>query len=186
MDYSALVSDTGGFGDPSEANPFAQPHTPTTTHPASPTLLPEDHTEPLQSPFAPTFTHTPIRPTADDPIFGSPTLQQHDDDNTGFRNPGFAGEGVTSPRTPPTAEHHDHVEEEQRDGNGNGQRPETQSQGSFRGQQQQQQQQGQRPVYKLQARVTALERTGRKDPILRFDVHVSPPNFVATSRYDSA
>lgn len=28
------------------------------------------------------------------------------------------------------------------------------------------------PQYKLQAKITALERTGRKDPILRFDVHV--------------
>jgi len=26
--------------------------------------------------------------------------------------------------------------------------------------------------YKLQAKITGLERTGRKDPILRFDVHV--------------
>lgn len=30
------------------------------------------------------------------------------------------------------------------------------------------------PMYKLQAKITGLERTGRKDPILRFDVHVSP------------
>lgn len=32
----------------------------------------------------------------------------------------------------------------------------------------------QRPVpqYKLQAKITALERTGRKDPVLRFDVYV--------------
>jgi hypothetical protein len=29
------------------------------------------------------------------------------------------------------------------------------------------------PLYKLQAKITGLERTGRKDPILRFDVHVS-------------
>lgn len=29
------------------------------------------------------------------------------------------------------------------------------------------------PHYKLQAKITGLERTGRKDPILRFDVHVS-------------
>lgn len=29
------------------------------------------------------------------------------------------------------------------------------------------------PQYKLQAKITGLERTGRKDPILRFDVHVS-------------
>lgn len=29
------------------------------------------------------------------------------------------------------------------------------------------------PVYRIQAKVTGLERTGKKDPILRFDVHVS-------------
>lgn len=28
------------------------------------------------------------------------------------------------------------------------------------------------PQFKLQAKITGLERTGRKDPILRFDVHV--------------
>lgn len=28
------------------------------------------------------------------------------------------------------------------------------------------------PPYKLQAKITSLERTGRKDPILKFDVHV--------------
>jgi len=27
-------------------------------------------------------------------------------------------------------------------------------------------------VYKIQAKITGLERTGKKDPILRFDVHV--------------
>lgn len=30
------------------------------------------------------------------------------------------------------------------------------------------------PQYKLQAKITGLERAARKDPILRFDVHVSP------------
>lgn len=34
-------------------------------------------------------------------------------------------------------------------------------------------QQPQGPQYKLQAKITGLERTGRKDPIMRFDVHVS-------------
>lgn len=29
------------------------------------------------------------------------------------------------------------------------------------------------PQFKLQAKITGLERTGKKDPILRFDVHVS-------------
>jgi hypothetical protein len=28
------------------------------------------------------------------------------------------------------------------------------------------------PAYKLQAKITGLERTGKKDPILKFDVHV--------------
>ena len=28
------------------------------------------------------------------------------------------------------------------------------------------------PAYKLQAKVTALERSGRKDPVIRFDVYV--------------
>jgi hypothetical protein len=28
------------------------------------------------------------------------------------------------------------------------------------------------PVYKIQAKITGLERSGKKDPILRFDVHV--------------
>jgi hypothetical protein len=37
-------------------------------------------------------------------------------------------------------------------------------------------QQPQGPQYKLQAKITGLERTGRKDPILRFDVHVSIPS----------
>lgn len=43
------------------------------------------------------------------------------------------------------------------------------------GQDQQQQQQHRRQTqhqFKLQAKITGLERTGRKDPILRFDVHV--------------
>lgn len=29
------------------------------------------------------------------------------------------------------------------------------------------------PVYRIQAKITSLERTGKKDPVLRFDVHVS-------------
>ncbi len=31
------------------------------------------------------------------------------------------------------------------------------------------------PQYKLQAKITGLERTGKKDPVLRFDVHVRVP-----------
>ena len=38
------------------------------------------------------------------------------------------------------------------------------------------------PQYKLQAKVTSLERTGRKDPVLRFDVHVSLMHFLTDCR----
>ncbi|KEF60465.1 uncharacterized protein A1O9_02026 [Exophiala aquamarina CBS 119918] len=43
-----------------------------------------------------------------------------------------------------------------------------------------------RPVaqYKLQAKVTALERTGRKDPVIRFDVHTNLPKFRTTQFRD--
>jgi hypothetical protein len=41
----------------------------------------------------------------------------------------------------------------------------------------------QRPQFKLQAKITGLERTGKKDPVLRFDIHVcispeSPVNLI--------
>jgi hypothetical protein len=42
-------------------------------------------------------------------------------------------------------------------------------------------QQPQASQYKLQAKITGLERTGRKDPILRFDVHVSRLALVITN-----
>ncbi|KAI1342345.1 hypothetical protein F5Y15DRAFT_412854 [Xylariaceae sp. FL0016] len=40
------------------------------------------------------------------------------------------------------------------------------------------------PHYKLQAKITGLERTGRKDPIMRFDVHTNIPKFRTTQFRD--
>ncbi|OJJ48913.1 hypothetical protein ASPZODRAFT_129242 [Penicilliopsis zonata CBS 506.65] len=40
------------------------------------------------------------------------------------------------------------------------------------------------PVYRLQAKITGLERTGKKDPILRFDVHTNIPKFRTTQYRD--
>ncbi|ORY65218.1 uncharacterized protein BCR38DRAFT_341833 [Pseudomassariella vexata] len=40
------------------------------------------------------------------------------------------------------------------------------------------------PQYKLQAKIAGLERTGRKDPILRFDVHTNIPKFRTTQFRD--
>lgn len=41
------------------------------------------------------------------------------------------------------------------------------------------------PMYKLQAKITGLERAARKDPILRFDVHVSISLRVTDFRCDA-
>ncbi|PGH20347.1 hypothetical protein AJ80_03615 [Polytolypa hystricis UAMH7299] len=40
------------------------------------------------------------------------------------------------------------------------------------------------PQYKLQAKITSLERVGKKDPILRFDVHTNIPKFRTTQFRD--
>ncbi|KAJ5573600.1 Retromer complex Vps17 [Penicillium hispanicum] len=40
------------------------------------------------------------------------------------------------------------------------------------------------PAYKIQAKITGLERTGKKDPILRFDVHTNIPKFRTTQYRD--
>ncbi|KAL2206471.1 vacuolar protein sorting-associated protein vps17 [Sarocladium strictum] len=40
------------------------------------------------------------------------------------------------------------------------------------------------PQYKLQAKITGLERTGKKDPILRFDVHTNLTRFRTTQYRD--
>ncbi|ROW09422.1 hypothetical protein VMCG_02260 [Cytospora schulzeri] len=40
------------------------------------------------------------------------------------------------------------------------------------------------PTYKLQAKITGLERAARKDPILRFDVHTNLPKFRTTQFRD--
>ena len=86
---------------------------------------------------------------------------------------GNTGAGPRSGSQPYSSSHEYHQENSQtRPRNG-------QAQGDARlpgygKQPQQQQQQQQRAIqYKLQAKVTGLERTGRKDPILRFDVYVS-------------
>ncbi|KAJ5795029.1 Retromer complex Vps17 [Penicillium paradoxum] len=40
------------------------------------------------------------------------------------------------------------------------------------------------PAYKIQGKITGLERTGKKDPILRFEVHTNIPKFRTTQYRD--
>ncbi|KAF2002409.1 retromer complex subunit Vps17 [Amniculicola lignicola CBS 123094] len=162
MDYSSLQNDpeNPGGADPWASSPqhdrtsFARP--PTSDIPSSP--LP-----PQASPYG-----------QDSGSYGYVDSQNR---------PGTASENGDTPQAPPSAGHPDGQ-----------QQPGSQQQAPAQGQHAQQRQepqryhhgarpQHQRPQYKLQAKVTGLERTGRKDPILRFDVyvscsHASPPTDV--------
>ena len=162
MDYSALPHDPEhpGGADPWASSPqhnrtsFGQP--PTSDIPSSP--LP-----PQASPYG------------------------QNTDNYGYigeqgaqNRPGTASESGDAPHAPPSAE-----QGAPQSPYNQQQAPAPDQQGTQRHDQPQRyhgnRQQAQRPQYKLSAKVTALERTGRKDPILRFDVYVrtilSPPLF---------
>ncbi|ROT40617.1 vacuolar protein sorting-associated protein Vps17 [Sodiomyces alkalinus F11] len=52
------------------------------------------------------------------------------------------------------------------------------------GQQSQHPSQPQKPQYRLVAKISGLERTGKKDPVLRFDVHTNIPRFRTTQYRD--
>ena len=67
-----------------------------------------------------------------------------------------------------------HQQQQQRDPPRQQQKPNQPSR--YHGTAQQRQRQN-LPQYRLSAKVTGLERTGRKDPVLKFDVHVCSPRF---------
>ncbi|AEO70875.1 uncharacterized protein THITE_2122709 [Thermothielavioides terrestris NRRL 8126] len=96
---------------------------------------------------------------------------------------GFAGEqGPLSPQPESQPQPHHDEQHQQAPKPAPGQAQRSQEQ-----QQQQRQQQPRKPPppqFKLQAKITGLERTGRKDPILRFDVHTNLPAFRTTQYRD--
>ncbi|KAK6504393.1 Vacuolar protein sorting-associated protein 17 [Arthrobotrys conoides] len=114
--------------------------------------------------------HRPITPTDNTPITTEPTSP-----------PPFS----PTPNTPPPFGGDNAPESPEIPSSGArpaGYRPEPQVRSSSK----QAGQQQQRPSvqYKLRAKVTGLERTGRKDPILRFDVHTNLPKFRTTQFRD--
>ncbi|OAL48289.1 hypothetical protein IQ07DRAFT_514209 [Pyrenochaeta sp. DS3sAY3a] len=149
MDYSAHDPDHPGGGDPWASSPkanrtsFGQP--PTGDIPSSP--LP-----PQASPYGQSSDN-----------YGY--IGDQDSQN----RPGTAsdnGENAQPPQEAPTGQAQDAPQQQQaapQQGHP-GQQPQR-----YHGARPQRQQQH----YKLQAKVTGLERNGKKDPILRFDVYVS-------------
>ncbi|KAF2191498.1 vacuolar protein sorting-associated protein Vps17 [Zopfia rhizophila CBS 207.26] len=165
MDYSALPHDPEhpGDADPWASSPqhnrstFAQP--PTSDIPSSP--LP-----PQSSPYGQDSGHYGYI-GEQGPHKGPGTASENGDQNQSQQD--SAQEGPQSPplqqQAPAQGQQGNQKHEPQRYHHGaRQQRP--------------------HPQYKLQAKVTGLERTGRKDPILRFDVYTNLPKFRTTQFRD--
>ena len=173
MDYSAFNS---GFGDPEEESPFANPHS------ASSPVAPHHHTA-LASPSFADDDHEPNYPSYS-PVLGAPQHAVFADPEDGFGTPS----GFTEAEVPRT-DRPKHEEEQRQASESNGNLPGGPDRAHSQQQQQRQHQHQQparykshpqqlqrpQPQYHLQAKITGLERSGRKDPILKFDVHVCTP-----------
>ncbi|KAK3996148.1 putative vacuolar protein sorting-associated protein 17 [Cladorrhinum sp. PSN332] len=148
--------DDGGFGGNNE-NDYRRPDT-ASTDSAADSLPVASRSE---EEAVPTIQHYPENHSfgASDhpPLSPNTQHQQHD-----------------QPPPKPTREQARHGEEQQQP-----QQPQAQQH-----QQQQQPRRQQAPQFRLQAKITGLERTGRKDPILRFDVHTNLPAFRTTQYRD--
>ena len=158
MDYSSLHNDAD---HPSGTSPWASPQPNSagfsTSTASDPPSSPSRHNVTSESQDQPEYM-SPYLPS----VAGSSHAQLTDDVREGGKEnvenglhspqtgePGFGGQ-----QTHPQA--HEHKSQPQR----------------YHGPARTTPQRTNVPQYKLQAKITGLERTGRKDPILRFDVHV--------------
>ncbi|PYI09925.1 vacuolar protein sorting-associated protein Vps17 [Aspergillus sclerotiicarbonarius CBS 121057] len=167
MDYSAISHDPD---HPAGTSPWASPRPTQTTFPASVTsdippapLPPQD-----ESPYNAAVESQPTEgPGPQENEIGSPDLSTRLQ-SAQLGEPGYAGEQpqYTTQQQPQ-----------------HGQQPRSQLPARYQtGPRQNARQPA--PVYRIQAKVTGLERTGKKDPILRFDVHTNIPKFRTTQYRD--
>jgi hypothetical protein len=178
MDYSAFNS---GFADPEEESPFASQHsTSSLAQPSLPSGLnspgfTDEESDPHFQPYSPVLgsQHTGFGSIAEsEDGFGTPSA------HAGVESPRLEGQQYIEDRGRVPESNGNHSETADRTESQQQQQPH-QPPARYKAhlqqqQQQQQQQQSARPSphYHLQTKITALERSGRKDPILRFDVHV--------------
>ncbi|KAI8687125.1 Vacuolar protein sorting-associated protein 17 [Fusarium sp. Ph1] len=167
MDYSSTIHDAD---DPAGVSPWGN--------------------SPVSSPSRNASTFHPI--SGDPPPFrysaqSSNGLAQDHPEGDNFQRPGTAttasgtedGTEASGTLNPSESESTAAVEE--------GAPAHSQQQGQAAAQAQETQTQPQKPAqpqYRLQAKITGLERTGKKDPILRFDVHTNIPRFRTTQFRD--
>ncbi|RAL00207.1 retromer subunit VPS17 [Aspergillus ibericus CBS 121593] len=167
MDYSAISHDPD---HPAGTSPWASPRPTQTTFPASVTsdippapLPPQD-----ESPYNAAVESQPTEePGSQENEIGSPDLSARLQ-SAQLGEPGYA------PEQP------QYITQQQPQ---QGQQPRSQLPARYQtGPRQNARQPA--PVYRIQAKVTGLERTGKKDPILRFDVHTNIPKFRTTQYRD--
>ncbi|KAK8253427.1 Vps5 C terminal like-domain-containing protein [Phyllosticta capitalensis] len=121
---------------------------------------------PPQSPYEDPAEAMAEQPFADEPSQGHPDIEAFGADH----------------QTQATSEHQQEHEDQQPPATPNQPQPQRQEPQRYHGQRGSRQQNV--PQYKLQAKITGLERTGRKDPILRFDVYTNLPRYRTTQYRD--
>ena len=182
MDYSSLPNDPD---HPAGADPWQSSPQPSKT-----TFNPPASGDAPSSPLAKRTSSTPEpqNPEAleesDQEIPTSPTLDPPFPQQNGTGRVAAQSESSSSPELRPNIRFQDQplTEEELRQKQLYEQRQQERYQQALHAQQHQRGppgryhqglRQGQRPPqYKLQAKITGLERTGKKDPAIRFDIHV--------------
>ena len=172
MDYSSIPNDSDHPGGASPWSSSPQPN----NRPSFQTQTSID------APPSPLATHTPYRPAR-----GSESPQEYPNDHAGGRGrysrPESSGEGSAPEENGSSPDLSARLQSPQLGEPGFIDQSEYHQQQQYAPQQRSEGPQryhtgvrvGQRqniPQYKLHAKITNLERTGRKDPILRFDVHV--------------
>lgn len=164
MDYSQTIHDAD---DPAGASPWGN-------SPASSPARGPSHFDPITS-EPPPFRYQTSNGLAQDHSIN---------ENEGFQRPNTAttasgteeetepSQSSDAPEAESAATTQPEAVEQQAPKSAPGQQQQHTEQEAQRGQEQQQAPRQTQPQFRLQAKITGLERTGKKDPILRFDVHV--------------
>lgn len=173
MDYSQPFHDDNPSGTSPWGSPGTSPQHNRTTFNAAGAGLPP----PAFQGFTPNPAGNGLGAAEEDAGFG--------DSDTGFGRPATANSAGATPEAQADNSRTDASQSEV-EGEGSQAPAAAQQDAKGQGEQQPQHQDAQQrdlqprrpaqPLLKLQAKVTGLERTGRKDPILRFDVHVWRPS----------
>ncbi|KAI5463172.1 hypothetical protein BGZ63DRAFT_353745 [Mariannaea sp. PMI_226] len=179
MDYSSTIHEAD---DPAGASPWGNsPTTSPSRNPAPFNPITGDHPPPFQyTPHAPNASaqgHTLPEPEG----FQRPSTATTDSGGTDVET---ADSKTLNPSDHASTSHPSGVGSDHQQAPVSGDQQNQPAGSDAQPPQSQQNQKPPQPQYRLQAKITGLERTGKKDPILRFDVHTNIPRFRTTQFRD--